>query len=95
MVSRAGKVGGKYSDFWNVRDLISGEIASHEMKEKVDWDLHEDSSEEDEVASQSGEDIHLQPAGSHEILLVNNDLKNEQMDRIRNAKIAEIEKWKE
>ena len=107
VISRAGKVGGKYKDYWNVLNLLTGETAPREMKEGITkWAVHEDETKLDdeneditnndsEIEEKSVDDILLNEVGSHEILLISKDLKNEQVERIKCAKSAEIEKWKE
>ena len=84
VISRAGKVKGKYENHWNINDLISGEIEALEMKEEVtNWREHEDVMKH---CNKTDEE-------SHAILMVNDDLKNCRIKLVGEAKSAEINKW--
>ena len=82
VIQRAGKVGGKYSDHWNVKNLTSGQVEILDTKENgTEWRIHEEVEHEDSYAAANT---------SHEVYVATADVKENIAIRIREAKSQEI-----
>ena len=88
VLSRAGKVGGKYTNCWNVKNLISGRVQVLDLKKMESrWRTHDRNENTTEM-------LYLNDK-SHTIMMVSDEMEKEKLERLCTAKQNEMEKWQE
>ena len=81
LVKRTGKATGKYKNFWYVKNLSTGEVNEYDFDQLKSW--------------KKSESVESDVNFTYDVWRVDKDLEKENTEKVSQAKMVEIEKWKE